>query len=474
MKRSTTIKLMSVLSLVAFLCVGAVWANPTDSPKKSTDDAKTTKASITAHLGSVQLEAELVKIHKRTAIAHKPFEMIDPKTGKKMDANQMISLPNGKKVKATEHLAELNKLEKKFNEIGYSFRDAKNGKVVISQTVVNENELQQQAKSLTGAHLAFNAQSMKALSTHADLDKKHADAVKNDADRLKNLAASTGGADAGKSAQTIKQWNYLLGNKKTVAAYLNGKIEVKGSKDDVTVSGEAKAGGYIINKEINLIKANGSVYSPAQGKSKANLHVYLLGQHVINVDKSADLNYKLADTKSHGIDVHADFHFSIGPIPVTAKVGARGKAGVRYTVNVRPAHATLQVSPFVDARVYAQVGVDLFLVSAGAGGEVVLLKDELTFGAELGVEFDPTKGPSLTEHVYAQNKMTMLSGSVYAWAKISNPFGSDPEYHHNIFSWKGLQSNGYLFNVQNTNFLIPNFQAAAAQKTTDASNASNP
>src|SRR5262249_45374273 len=155
------------------------------------------------------------------------------------------------------------------------------------------------------------------------------------------------------------------------------KVEVKGTKDDVTVSGDARAGGYLISKEINLIKATGSVHAPAQGKSRANLHVYLLGQHVINMDKSADTNMKLADSKSHGIDVHAQCHFSVGPIPMTAKLGARGQAGVRYLLAVRPAHATMQVTPFVDARVYAQVGVDLGIASGGAGGEVVLLKDEL-------------------------------------------------------------------------------------------------
>jgi hypothetical protein len=178
------------------------------------------------------------------------------------------------------------------------------------------------------------------------------------------------------------------------------------------------------------------------------------------VDKSADTNMKLADSKSHGIDVHAQFHFSVGPIPMTAKLGARGQAGVRYLLTVRPAHATMQVTPFVDARVYAQVGVDLGIASGGAGGEVILLKDELTFGAELGVDFDPAKGPTLTEHVYAQNKMTMLSGKVYAWARVSYLIGSH-EWHHDLFSWKGLQTNGYLFNVRNTNYLIPNYQAVA-------------
>jgi hypothetical protein len=242
---------------------------------------------------------------------------------------------------------------------------------------------------------------------------------------------------------------------------LAGKIEVKGNPNEVTVAGDARAGGYLKNKEFSLIKATGNVYSPAKGQSRANLDVYLLGQHVINEHKSGDATFKLSGTKQHGIDVHADLHFSIGPIPMNAKLGAKGKAGVRYLFAVRPAHATLQVTPFVDSRVYAQVGVDLGIASGGVGGEMVLLKDELTFGGELGLDFDSVRGPILSEHVYAKNDMTMLSGKVYAWAKVDYLIGSH-EWHHTLFSWKGLRANGYLINQHATIPLVPNFQAVAS------------
>src|SRR5262249_18337225 len=154
----------------------------------------------------------------------------------------------------------------------------------------------------------------------------------------------------------------------------------------------AAAGGYVIGREIKLIKAHGSLSSADKGASRANLHVYLLGQHVVNLDKSGNASWKLSDVKSHGIDVHADFHFSIGPVPMTAKLGARGNAGVRYLVAARPGHATLQVIPFVDAKVYVQAGVDAFLVSGGGGGEITLIKNELRVGADLDLNLDPTRG----------------------------------------------------------------------------------
>ena len=457
MKRSMIIKLMSAFALAAFVFVSALSAQSIDTSKKTSKDGSAAKsAGITAHLGKVQLDASDVKILSKTAI---PFKAIDwTKVKTKVDLNKTVKLPGGKQTTAKQYYEDT---ERWLNSHGHTLHGHKGGKVLLQQTVVDTKAHDDQAKKLTDAHLAFDAKTMRQAPSHTDLAASHQQtAAPSTAD------ATQPATGVGKTAQTSKSWNYTLGNKNLVAAYLNGKIEVKGTKDDVTVTGSAAAGGYLMKKDINLIKANGSVYAPSKGKSKANLHVYLLGQHVINLDKSADTNFQLTGTKQHGIDVHADFHFSIGPIPVTAKVGAKGNAGVRYTINVKAAHATMKVTPFVDARVYAQVGVDLWLVSAGAGGEVVLLKDELSFGADLGLDFNATTGLNLTQHVYAQNKMTMLSGKVYAWAKISNPFGSDPEYHHDLFSWKGLQSNGYLFNIQSTVNVAPIAQPMATQ--TDA------
>src|SRR5882724_11562964 len=122
MNRSTTTKLFSLLAAAAFLCVVIASAdppNPTNPTKKSTGDPKGPKAGgITAHLGKVHLDPEHVKIHKRTAVAHKPLDMVD-KNGKKISPYTMIDLSNGKKVKAGEHFAKLNDFEKKLNELGH-------------------------------------------------------------------------------------------------------------------------------------------------------------------------------------------------------------------------------------------------------------------------------------------------------------------------------------------------------------------
>jgi hypothetical protein len=450
------------LSLFAVLpLVGLGLARAADPAAKAKNPA-----AVQVHLGKLQVDPAHVKVHKRTAIAHKPLEMLDPKTGAKLAADKLIDLPSGKKVKAASYFAEINKLEKKFNEIGYTLRDRTNAKVVLQQSHVDEKELGDQSKKLTTAHLAFNPQTMRAVLKRADLEKKHLETQKQDADRVKNLAQAApaaAGGGAAKPAQTVKTWSNTLGKKGLVTAYLNTRLESKGSPDEVSFQTEASAGGTLIGKDLNVVKANCSISSQTKGTSRANLHVYLLGQHVINLDKSGTTAWNLSDSKTHSIDVHSDFHFSIGPIPMSARLGAKGSAGIRYLLAVRPAHATVQVIPFVDARVYVQAAVDLGMVSGGGKGELVLLKSELRIGADLDVNVDPAKGPYFAEHVYAHNQMDMLSGKISAWAKVSYFIGSH-EWHYDLWSWKGLKVNGYLFNEQRTTYLTSDSQSVAQTK----------
>src|SRR4051794_10545124 len=71
--------------------------------------------SLTKDLPKVQIDHKDFKHHKRDPIAHKPIEMHDPKTGKAVKADDTITLPDGKKVKAGPYFTQINALEKKFN-----------------------------------------------------------------------------------------------------------------------------------------------------------------------------------------------------------------------------------------------------------------------------------------------------------------------------------------------------------------------
>ncbi|MFO0968598.1 MAG: hypothetical protein U0793_23830 [Gemmataceae bacterium] len=448
MKRLIALRLFAVCALAALAGLGVAFAAETGH-------------SIKHKLEKIHMDAADIKVHTKPALSHKPFDMLD-KSGKKVSADTMIDLPGGKKIKAGEYYAKLNDFEAKFNKLGYSLRDKKDGKTLLQEHKVDEKEMDAHSTKLHSFHRKFDPKTMKTVRKREELEKAHHAVVKALAATPKsNVADPTPvGPSPTKTTSWKRNWNYVLGNKKIMAAYLSGNLDIRGSKDDVALGASARAGGYLMGREINVIRASGTVVSPVKGNSRSSLHVYLLGQHVINLDKSASASFSLSDSKSHGIDVHAEYHFSIGPVPMVARLGARGKAGVRYLFAIRPGHATFQVIPFVEAKVYAECGVDAFLVSAGGGGEVTLLNNELRLGAELDLRMDPSKGPMLTEHIYAMNHMDMLSGRVYAWARVNYLFGSHT-WEHTLWRWKGIQVNGYLFNDHHTTQLIPGFSVAS-------------
>ncbi|MFO0968599.1 MAG: hypothetical protein U0793_23835 [Gemmataceae bacterium] len=448
MKRLLSFKLLAVVAVAGLTGLGVAIATGSSSP------------SITHKLDKITMDPSMVKVHTKPAIAHKPFDMVD-KSGKKVSADTMLDIPGGKKVRAGEYYAKLNDMESKFNKIGYSLRDKKDGKTLLQETKIDEAELENHSKKVHSLHRPFDPKTMKPVRKREELEKLHHAFVKAHAAAPKKNAAdpTPGTTGPAKTTSWKKNWNYTMGNKKLMAGYLSGNLDVRGSKDDVALGASARAGGYLMGREINIVRASGTVVSPVKGPSKGSLHVYLLGQHVINLDKSVNTTWSLSDKKSHGIDVHAEYHFSIGPVPMVARLGARGEAGVRYLFAIRPGAATFQVIPFVTAKVYAECGVDAFLVSAGGGGEITLMKDELRIGAELAVTMDSAKGPMLTEHIYAQNTLEMLSGRVYAWARVNYLFGSH-EWHYDLWKWKGFHTNGYLFNDYHTTQLIPGYSVA--------------
>src|SRR5262249_11685811 len=157
------------------------------------------------------------------------------------------------------------------------------------------------------------------------------------------------------------------------------------------------------------------------------------GQSIFNIDKTVTTNFTQTKKLNQAFDYGTSFHFSIGPIPVSGKVGVRGSAGVDFTYGVRQAHATLNVTPHIEAKAYAQAGVDIGIASAGVGGQLTLLKDELVLGAEVGLDLDPQKGPYISEHLYLHNKLEMLSGQFYLFAKVNYLIGSH-EWRMNLWS----------------------------------------
>ena len=300
---------------------------------------------------------------KKKALAFKAIEMHDPKTGKKVAADFMVTTPNGKKVTAKAYFDELNKFEKHFNTLGHSIRD-KEEKVVLSRNRVDAAELEKKAKAIAGSHLRFNAKTMKAAPKRADLPTQFKAKAELDAGRVeamkKYLAAGPAGnpktdtvpishlddAKGGASGGTVKQWSHELGNRKIIGDSMTARLVTKGGQDNVSVLGSVEADAYLANKQLELLRATASANVGKTGPGKASVTVSIAGRTVYNKALSVNSDAHKADQLSKTFDQGVSFRFSLGPIPMSVKMGASGSMGIRYFVGVRPLSLQAQFVPF--------------------------------------------------------------------------------------------------------------------------------
>jgi hypothetical protein len=387
-----------------------------------------------------RLDAKLIRVHKRAPVPYKPFPVVDPKTGKAVKPDTLLTLPHGKKIKAGEYYAQLNQLEKKFNALGYSLRGA-GKRVLLQDSKVSKSRLDAQAKKIAAKHRHFDAQAMKAPPRLNAVAAAHRAALKRAPSRAALAAARDAGAKTDHELQTV---NFVQGDNNTASAYLTGQLEASASLSAVDVKGEAHAGVYLVKNKIEVLTATAALHAGDGSDGTAQFTVSVLGQSVYNVNDPVKTTWKKDDQKSCTVDQSVPFTFTIAGIPVSVKVGARGSVGASYSMNVSalPPRATAQVVPTTQVDAYAQAGLDAKVAEAGAEVKLQLIHLTLTFHAEVGVEGDKG-GTDLHLLVHGEDDITLLAGNLSFYIRVLAW-----RYDHAFFSWDGFKKQGVLFNVE--------------------------
>jgi hypothetical protein len=429
------------------------------------------KADVVKPHAKIQFDASAVEVITKKPRAFRAIEMVDPQTGKRIAPTQMMTTPGGKRVTAKVYFAELNEFEKKLARMGHSIRD-KGETVVLSRHRVNAAEMEKKAKLIARHHLPFNVKTMRKPPRHADLPgrfkaqaqadlvrvnalQKHlaGGAAKGAAKGVKKSPVNPGGAGASAPTNpaggTVKQWQHELGNRKVIGAILSAQLTTKGDKEGVSVQGSVEANAYLANKQLSLLRATGSAGASKSGPGKATITVTVAGQTVYNKDFSVQSGEHKADKLSKTFDQGVSFRFSLGPIPMSAKVGVSGSLGLSYFVGVQPLSVQAQFIPFAHVKAYAQCGVDAKVVKVGVRAKLQVIDFEMTVGGELVVQATPGSGLSLKEHAYISNNLQMLEGELALYADIGFSF-LKKRFEHTFWKYKGFKTNGYLLNVSRT------------------------
>jgi len=419
--------------------------------------AQNPQAQIIAPPVEAHVRPDRIKVNRRPAIPFKPFEVADPSTGKPISRDAMLpALPNGKRLTAGQYYDELNNLERQFNALGYTLKPPKEvkppptEKFELQTTPVPLTTLQKQSQTLRSAYLP-NMQFRPLNVAQVQQTQK----------QLLVVNSALLGAIVVRPTQTVhwvKNWNYSFGDPSVISGYFNGKIQLDGTNNATSVDGEADAGGSLFSQSFDLLRVTGNLNAPKTGTMNVTVAASVLGNSVYNFDQNVTTSWSKSDSVSKTLDKSVTINFSLGPIPMSAKIGAQGTAGISYSVAVAPVKASAYVGPSVHTKAYAQVGVVIGVAGAGAGANLTILNTDGNLNGAISIEVDTASNPYFKyTDSYSQN-LDMLDGSLYVYAYVYVPCWSVPpwckkEYDWNIFSWTGVKASGYLFNDSKTLYL---------------------
>jgi hypothetical protein len=309
------------------------------------------QAEIRPEPVATRLDPSLIRVNKRPPIQFKAFEVQDPSNRKPISRETIFTLPDGKKIPAGQYYDELNKLESQFNALGYTLKDPRETKLELQVTPVPVATLQTQAQTLRAAYLP-----------NARFQKLNLDAVKQEQLKTTRVRPDLGAVI--RAAQPLhwnKDWNYSVGDPNVFSAFINGHITLDGTQSLTTIDGAAKAGGSMFSHSFDLLQVTSTLSAPRSGNMNVKVGVSVVGSSVYNLNQDVTTSWSKTDSLQKTLDKSVTYHFSLGPIPMTARMGVQGAAGISYGVGIAPVNASANLGPFVHTKVYAQVGADIVI-----------------------------------------------------------------------------------------------------------------
>lgn len=370
-----------------------------------------------------KLSPNQIRENRRPAISFKPFDMVDPTTGKPVAGSAVITLPhNGKKVTAQQYYAQLNQIEQWLNQRGYSLRQRtpSNNRIpgargtAVVELVNNEQLLQRQLQRRpTGARpnparfqsflpkavrknqvLQIDAARLQARYPQLHVDPKRIEAINASALRgtvignvlpLHSAAASALHVSVGRiydvngppnctPVNDSQPWSTDYGDPNTFHVYLNTQLSLLGqacqppdmnhvdrSESQFTVTANATGGGTLFGVGGDILTLTGLANLSAPGNSAGlRFDVAVFGQNVYDFNPPPQsAEWEKRDSISQPLDFSTDIQ-----IPVVGPISIDVTIGARGSVG---ASYDLYLSP-----TYLQGGVSPFMnaqvyAQAGAG-----------------------------------------------------------------------------------------------------------
>jgi hypothetical protein len=265
-----------------------------------------------------------------------------------------------------------------------------------------------------------------------------------------------------KTVHDEKNWGGGIGDQKLVEGHYNAKIVLDGTADATKVSADFNAGGYVLSKGNEMIRAGAQLTSPSNGDVHIGVKVDVMGDTILNVDENAPGLAK-SDNIDNPFQWETCFKHPFGPLTVGGKIGVKGDVGFFYIAMLHVTKARLHGSPYAYSDVYLQA-VALVGTSAIPIGGIEGVAKMTVVDVDLNMTGDMSIGADALNKLYYQaetnacGSVAVCSGKVYvrvwiSWLDDNLNWVKKTLFKWVIAKWAGYKGDGCLWSEKYKKYL---------------------
>ncbi|GMU96874.1 MAG: hypothetical protein AMXMBFR50_23890 [Ignavibacterium album] len=344
----------------------------------------------------------MIQFNKLKSVQFKTFTYGDFKLNK----SETIKLKNGKSVSAEKFLSEVNEIERKLNEFGYSLRD-RDDEIILGRLKYPYGHLQEQEISFNESAKYSARDNLRITPCGFVTESEIQSALKS------------GTPKESWPINKNKNWSVEFGDNNfdvEINSRINFSAEEKNSAMIVNSNSDVDVKVKILGERVPALKLIERVFNTP---SQNDVILFLMN------NKAVEDNLKSSSQKKYFRELNweSDLELSFGPFSVGGKLITNGETGLLKHFNPSNLKLNEELIPFIDLNLSGELNTDLIIAEAGIEGNLKIINDTLKIVRNVELK-NSGSAEYFDYEIDAVNKLNALKGKIYAYVKIDYLLGS--------------------------------------------------
>lgn len=350
----------------------------------------------------IQIPSGLIQFNKLKPVQFKTFTYSDFK----IDKSETIKLKNDKTISAEKFLSEVNEIERKLNEFGYSLRDT-DEEIILGRLKYPYGHLQKQEISFIESAKYSARDNLRITPCGFVTESEIQSALKS------------GTPKESWPINKNKNWSVEFGDDNfgvEINSRINFSAEEKSSAMIVNSTSDVDVKVKILGERVPALKLIDRVFNTP---SQNNVMLFLMN------NKEVEDNLKSFSQKKYlrELNWETGIEFSFGPFSVGGKLITNGEAGLIKHFNPSNLKLKEELFPFIDLNLSGELNTDFIIAEAGIEGNLKIINDTLKIVRNVELK-NSGSAKYFDYEIDAINNLNALKGKIYAYMKIDYLLGS--------------------------------------------------